>query len=370
MFAINLIVAALLSAVKGESDLDKLASTYQNVEQWQKRVKTVRQGILRGAQLWPIPEKTPLRPRIHSTRVYDGYIVENIVFESLPGFFVTGNLYRPLKVITPSPITLCPHGHFEGGRFREDMQQRCATFARMGVVAFSYDMVGWEESTQLNHGDQPVLTLQLWNSIRAIDFLVSLQDTDSKRIAVTGASGGGTQAFLLAAVDDRITVSIPVVMVSSDFYGGCNCESGLPIHQSDDHATNNADIAAMAAPNPQLLISCGDDWTKNTPAHEYPYIRNVYQLFGAEGKVENLHLPEEGHSYGYQKRLGVYRFLAKYFDLSLEAISNPDGSVNELPNIIESREIMAAFNQEYQRPENTLQGQTNIMAILRRAQGL
>ena len=287
MFVINLIVAALLSAVKGESDLDKLASTYQNIEQWQKRVKTVRQGILRGAQLWPIPEKTPLRPRIHSTRVYDGYIVENIVFESLPGFFVTGNLYRPLKVITPSPIMLCPHGHFEGGRFREDMQQRCATFARMGAVAFSYDMVGWEESIQLNHGDQHVLTLQLWNSIRAIDFLVSLQDIDSKRIAVTGASGGGTQAFLLAAVDDRITMSIPVVMVSSDFYGGCNCESGLPIHQSDDHATNNADMAAMAAPNPQLLISCGDDWTKNTPTHEYPYIRNVYQLFGAEDKVEN-----------------------------------------------------------------------------------
>ena len=370
MLAINLVVTALMSVSKGESDLNKLASTYQNIEQWQKRVETVRHGILQGAQLWPIPEKTPLRPRIHSRRTHNGYIVENIAFESLPGFFVTGNLYRPLEVINRSPIILCPHGHFEGGRFREDMQQRCATFARMGAVAFSYDMVGWEESNQLNHGDEPVLALQLWNSIRAIDFLVSLQGTDSKHIAVTGASGGGTQAFLLAAVDDRITLSIPVVMVSSDFYGGCNCESGLPIHRSNGHATNNADIAAMAAPSPQLLISCGDDWTKNTPTHEYPYIRNVYQLFDAEDKVENLHLSEEGHSYGNQKRLGAYRFLAKYFDLSLESVSNPDGSVNETPNIIESHEVMAAFNQENQRPETPPQGKAYIMDILRRAQKL
>jgi dienelactone hydrolase len=367
-WCLGLLPAAV--AQKGESDLAKLAKTYDTREQWLARAQTVREGILRGAELWPLPKKTSLNPRVHSLRAYDGYTVENVAFESLPGFFVTGNLYRPAQGKKPYAGVLCPHGHFGGGRLRPDQQQRCATLARMGAVVFSYDMVGYNDSTQLKHGDRHVLTFQLWNSIRAIDFLQSLPEVDPKRIAVTGASGGGTQTFLLAGVDERVAVSVPVVMVSSSFYGGCNCESGLPIHKSDKHATNNADIAALAAPRPQLLISCAKDWTKDNPTREYPYIKNVYKLLGAEDKVENFHLAEEGHDYGPAKRLGMYRYLAKHLGLSLEAVAKPDGQVDETRNKVEDPKVMAAFTKDRPRPEDALQGDAAVFKALLQAQGV
>src|SRR5262245_16980655 len=353
----------LLYAQKGESDLKKLAQTYQDKDQWLTRGKTVREGILRGAELWPLPEKTPLRPRISSLRKYDGYSVENVAFESVPGFFVTANLYRPLQGKEPYAAILCPHGHVPAGRFDTNVQQRCATLARMGAVVLSYNMVGVGDSTQVKHSDRHALTFQLWNSIRAVDFLLSLKEVDAKKIGITGASGGGTQTFLLTAVDDRVAVSVPVVMVSCDFYGGCNCESGLPIHKSDQHATNNADIAALAAPRPLLLISCTGDWTKNTPEREYPYIKNVYKLFDAEGNVANAHIIG-GHDYGPAKRLPAYRFFAKHLRLSLEAVSGPDGRVDESKNQVETPAQMAPFTKDHPRPESALMGEAAVLQAI------
>jgi hypothetical protein len=342
------------SETAAQDELHLFGQSYASLDEWQLRAETIREGILRGAELDPLPRKHALRPIKHSRREYDGYSVENVAFESLPGFFVTGNLYRPLKEQNSYAGILCPHGHFKnsngGGRFRPDMQYRCATMARMGAVVFAYDMIGWGESTQFESYTFPdsheeydkAVKLQLWNGIRALDFLLSLQEVDPARIGITGASGGGTQSFLLAAVDNRIAVSAPVVMVSAHFFGGCNCESGMPIHMSETHVTNNAEIAALTAPRPQLIVSCGGDWTKNTPKVEFPYIENIYELYHAADNIENKHLADEGHDYGYSKRSCVYRFFAKHMAL--------DETSDESAVTIEDRDKMLVFDEQHPRP--------------------
>lgn len=332
----------------GRAQLARFQASYNTLDEWKSRAETVRHGILDGAALSPLPAKTPLNPIIHSHREYDGYSVENVAFESHPGFFVTGNLYRPLEKVGPYAGVLCPHGHFNtlhGGRFHEDVQIRCATFARMGAITFAYDMVGWGDSRQCRHKQPKSLKLQLWNSIRAIDFLTSLDEVDSDRIAATGASGGATQALLVTAVDDRIAVSAPAVMVSSRYSGGCKCEGGLPILKSENHETNNVDMAALAAPRPQLILSDGEDFTSKTPDIEFPYLRNVYKLHGVPDYIENAHFPDEGHDYGSSKRAAVYPFFAKH--LGLDA-----AMVNEAAVQVEHRSAMRVFTAEHPRPSH------------------
>ncbi|NQU51456.1 MAG: acetylxylan esterase [Bacteroidetes bacterium] len=353
----NLCVGAHYTEKEGKEVLTKLREEYQTKEAWLKRTQIIKQGILEGADLIPFPKKTPLKPRYSEERKYDGYSVKNVAIESLPGVFVTGSLYMPEKKQEKMAGILSTHGHWgnkdDYGRYRDDAQNRCISFAKMGAVVFAYDMVGYGEMGEAGweHHHPLAFKQQLWNSIRSLDFILSLENIDPERIGVTGASGGGTQTFMLTAIDGRVKVSAPVVMVSAHFFGGCVCESGMPVHKNENHQTNNVEIAAMAAPRPLLLVSDGDDWTKNTPVVEFPHIQYIFKLMGVENRVEYVHLPDDKHGYELSKRKAVYPFLAKHLKLDMSVIQDKNGAINEKGNVIESYEKMKVFSASNPLPD-------------------
>jgi len=355
------------------AELAPLTAMCPDSDSWMARSATIRAGILKGAGLDPLPVRSSLNAVAGAERAHEGYLVQNLRFESLPGFHVTGTLYRPASGAGPFAGVLLPHGHFrgpDGGRFQPELQVIAATLARSGAVVFAYDMVGWGESTQFPHKHPAALTLQLWNSIRALDYLESRDDIDRTRLAATGASGGGTQTFLLAAVDDRIAVSVPVVQVSAHFFGGCECESGMPIHEGEGYKTNNAEIAALAAPRPQLIVSDGKDWTQNVPEVEFPFIRRIYSLLGAEDRVANAHFANEGHDYGPSKQAAAISFLARHLRLDTSRALTADGTPLISGIAIEPPETMHSFTPDSPLPAGAPSGIEPVLALLEEARAL
>jgi dienelactone hydrolase len=344
------------SEAEAVAQLARMRAMYNTPEAWQARATRIRSHILKGSGLDPMPEKTPLNPIIRNRREYDGYSVENVAFESMPGVFVTGSLYRPTTGTGPYAAILTPHGHWSNpgdyGRYRPDVQKRSAVLARMGAIVLAYDMVGYGEMETFGweHHHPRALSQQLINSIRAVDFLSELEDVDKNRIAATGASGGGTQTFLLTALDDRVAVSVPVVQVSAHFFGGCVCESGMPIHKSEGFETNNVEIATLAAPRPLLLVSDGADWTKNNADVEFPFIKSIYEMLGVAERAEHRHLPDEVHDYGISKRTAAYVFLSKHLNLNLASVMTLEGRIDERFVQLEPREALQVFDAEHPLP--------------------
>jgi dienelactone hydrolase len=363
---------------EGERHLNQLLASYPTVQDWEQRKAALRNCFLEQLRLSPLPKITPLNPIITPKRVMDGYTIENVAIETLPGVYLCGSLYRPSKGKGPFAAVLSPHGHFPStdmnqyGRYRPDQQYRCATLARMGAVVFSYEMFAWGESLlqveKRDHNTGLALTMQTLNSIRVLDFLTSLAYVDPKRIGVTGASGGGTQSFLITAIDDRIAVSVPVVMVSSSFFGGCPCESGLPIHSCTNLGTNNAEIAAMASPRPMLVVSETSDWTQTVPTIEFPYLKRIYNLYNKSENVENVHIENEEHNYGITKRLAMYDFMARHLGLNINAIKDKNGKIDESKVTIEKFDAMLVFGKEGKIPSNAVKGPDAIWEVLRSMQ--
>jgi dienelactone hydrolase len=364
---------------EGRKHLEKLLASYPDLRSWEARKTELRNCFLEQLGLSPFPKKTPLNPIYTEKRKFDGYTVENVAIETIPGFYLCGSLYRPAKGKGPFPAVLCPHGHFNTGdmngygRYRPDQQYRCAMLARMGAVVFSYEMFGYGESQLMvkkeDHQTGLALTMQTLSSIRVTDFLTSLPYIDSKRIGVTACSGGGTQSFLLTALDNRITVCVPVVMVSAYFFGGCPCESGLPIHSCTDLGTNNAEIAAMASPRPLLVVSDGSDWTAHVPEIEFPYLRKVYELYGKPENVENVHLANEGHDYGVSKRMAMYDFMARHLGLNLDAVKDKSGRIDESKVTIENWEAQLVFGKDGVRlPKTAIKGADSVRQVLKSLQ--
>ncbi|OGV75329.1 MAG: acetylxylan esterase [Lentisphaerae bacterium RIFOXYB12_FULL_65_16] len=332
-------------------------------EAWAKRAERVRRQMLVTLGLWPMPPRTPLNAVVHGRIDRGNYTVEKVFFESHPGFFVTGNLYRPKNVSGRVPGVLYPHGHWQDGRFhdagadsvrkqiveggerfeeggRSPLQAICVQLAQMGCVAFHYDMIGYADSLQIpmeiSHGFakqrpdmtttenwglfspqaethfQSIMGLQTWSSMRAFDFLLTLPEVDPQRVAVTGGSGGGTQTMILGALDPRPAMTFPAVMVSTAMQGGCTCEnaSGLRID------TGNVEFAALYAPKPQGMTTA-NDWTKEMSTKGFPELKQLYAMLGAPDNVMLKRGEHFEHNYNYVSRAAFCHWLNKQFKLGL-----------------------------------------------------
>jgi len=336
-----------------------------SIEEWEQRREYVRRQILVATGLWPMPTKTPLNPVIHGRIERDGYTVEKVYFESAPGFFVTGNLYRPTNIQGTVPGVMLAHGHREDARLyltpentlrsqiadgaerferagRSTYQSQCRQLALMGCVVWQWDMLGDSDSIQLSrefvHGFakqrpemnttkrwglfspqaesrcQNVMGLQTLNAVRGLDFLLSLPEVDPERVAVTGESGGGTQTMILAAIDDRIKLSFPVVMVSTAMQGGCTCENASLLRVN----TGNVEFAALFAPRPQGM-NTANDWTKEMATKGFPDLQKLYAAYGKPDNVflkRGEHFP---HNYNAVTRSAFYTFLNEHFELGFQA---------------------------------------------------
>ncbi len=295
------------------------APSYTTLKAWEERASALQKQVASAAGLFPLPEKTPLNPVIFDRIENKTYSIEKVYFETLPGFYLAGNLYRPLGRTEKLPAVLMPHGHAEYGRLEHgplfSVPSRGINMAQQGYVVFAYDMIGYNDTIQIPHAfggrkeqlwSFGPLGLQTWNSIRALDFLESLPDVDSKQLSITGESGGGTQTFMLCALDKRPKVSSPVNMISLIMQGGSPCENAPSLRIG----TNNVEIAALMAPRPMLMVSATGDWTRNTPVEEFPAIKSIYALYDRAANVETIQI-DAPHNYNQPSREAVYRFFAK-----------------------------------------------------------
>jgi hypothetical protein len=349
----------------------------ESSEAWAARRQAVREQLLVALGLWPMPEKTPLNPVIHGKIDRDEYTIEKVYFASMPGHYVSGNLYRPKGKSGKLPGVLFAHGHWENGRLhdagekaaerdvkakgegtlesgRYPLQALPAMLARMGCVVFHYDMVGVADSKAIPHAAgftdaqaelhlQSAMGLQTWNSIRALDFLTSLPDVDANRIGMTGASGGGTQTFILCAIDDRPAVAFPAVMVSTGMQGGCVCENCSYLRIG----TGNVEFAGLFAPKP-LGMSAANDWTREIETKGLPELKSLFKLLGAEDHVMAKCFPQFGHNYNQVSRELMYGWMNKYLRLGLK------DPIHEKPFVPVPPKELSVYDAEHPVPSDFL----------------
>jgi hypothetical protein len=362
----------------------------ESLEAWNARARELKMQVRVALGLHPMPKLSQKPAVIHGLRKMDGYTIEKVYFESLEGFYVTGSLYRPLNSPAnadsngkpkPRPLVLLPHGHWEEGRFYNakpkevnellatgaerfpnaainHMQAHCVQLARMGVIVFQYDMIGYADSQQIsldrahrfgikdqdvqstNDGwpffsptaegyMQSIMGLQTINTIQAITRISSLPDVDPARIAITGASGGGTQSFITMAVDDRLLGAFPAVMVSTGMQGGCTCENACYLRTG----TGNVEIAALSAPK-SLGLTSANDWTKTFADDGFPTLQSIYSLFGKKENVTHFAATHFPHNYNQVSRLAMYSWANKLFQLGLaEPIFERDFELLQKPDL-------------------------------------
>jgi dienelactone hydrolase len=245
----------------------------RSLQDWEKRRPEVRRQLLEMLGLDPLPERTPLAVQVTGTLDRPEYRIEKIVFQSSPGLYVTGNLYLPKDVAKPLPtvLYLCGHSpHRLGTKFR--FQDRPIWFASHGFACLSLDTLEFGELPGIHHGTHSSnmwnwfslgytpAGVEVWNAIRALDYLETRPEVDAKRIGLTGISGGGAMTWYTAAVDERIAAAAPVC---GTFTYGSQAQNWLAKGQCDCiyyHNTYRLDfpiVGALIAPRPLLILRPG-----------------------------------------------------------------------------------------------------------------
>ena len=324
---------------EGRMMLDWLSSLYNNKEQWEARRDSLRREVRQRLELDAFLDSCVVtkdkkgnmeRPVILSKiRKHDGYTTQNICIELTPGQHLFGTIYASTKKVSKRssrsggvggglPLIICPDGHWPY-RYRKDEQQRLGTLARMGAVCVDFDLYGWGESekevgAEAHHTSRAHVYQAACGYILLDYMLKNRKDIDPARVGVMGGSGGGTHTVLLSLLDPRVTACAPVVHLASHFDGGCPCESGKPV-QLAAGGTCEAELAAVMAPKPMLIVSDGGDWTSSVPTLEFPYLQRIYGFYGARDQVRNVHLPNERHDFRENKRQAVYDFFIDVFGL-------------------------------------------------------
>lgn len=367
----------------------------KSVEAWQTRAESVRTQMKVALGLWPMPPKPPLNLEKVGVHKFEDYQVTGVRFESMPGFYVTGSLYEPVGQEGPFPGVLCPHGHWPNGRFYEagdaaikqqidsgaeafesaaknPMQARCVHLARMGCVVLQIDMLGYADSQQLSaelvhrfakqrlamntekrfgffspqaeSHLESVMGLQVWNCIRSLDLLESMESVDNDRLAVTGASGGATQTMITGALDPRIAAVFPAVMVSTAMQGGCTCENCTLLRVG----TGNVEFAALFAPKPQGLTAA-DDWTKEFETKGYPDLKQLYRLMGAEDKVHLTARTEFGHNYNAVSRKAMYKLFNQALGLNASTEERPFQLLSGKELTVWNDENRPSYSEDFER---------------------
>jgi dienelactone hydrolase len=321
-----------------DREIEKLKSA----DDWSRRQAEVK-GKLMGF-MGPFPGKGPLNPRITGIIKKDGYRIEKIIFESFPGFYVTGCLYVPEKIKKNAPAILNVIGH-EQEAFRNPLIQVINyNLVKKGIIVFAIDPPGQGEHVQyydtavkfsyagysvLEHcyfGNQCFLSgyncakYFIWDGIRAIDYLVSRKEVDPNRIGVTGFSGGGTVTSYLGAYDDRVKVAVPCSWATAsrrqlETKGGQDAEAEF--YRGLKEGITLEDLLEVRAPKPTLLtFTSRDEYLSLQGAREaFKEAQNAWHAFG---KSDNLAMVEDDskHWMTLKIRHRIYSFFMTHFNVS------------------------------------------------------
>lgn len=320
------------------------AGDLKSLDDWQARLPSYRVEYLYMLGLHPLPSKTPLKATITGSLNGDGYVVDMIHYQSMPGLYVTGNLYRPAKVNPgeklPAVFYVCGHS----GRGRDGnkvaYQSHGIWFARHGYVCLVVDTLQLGEIAAIHHGTYrenrwwwhsrgyTSAGVECWNGVRGIDYLISRSDVDPARIAVTGISGGGAATFWIAAADERVRVAVPVsgmadllaYVPNRVINGHCDC---MFLYNTFDWPWVR--IAGLIAPRPLLFVNSDQDGIFPMDANErvIAQLERLYSLYGAGDHVDAV-VSVGGHAYRKDIRQAAYRFINTHLKSDARPIADSE----------------------------------------------